>query len=331
MAHLKTLCKVPEKRKTIPVLSLAKFKDGYLTATNLDFWFHINASDMAPRLNDNTLYDPLSLKNELFDIESDISADDFPEFTNKGKELARIELNRDFVPLLEWVLKAASTEETRYYLNGVYFDPSGDVVATDGHRLHSLKHELKYTKGTKKADKVGFIMPRTAFKYAIWLLKETNIDHFSIAFHEYDKAVFYIGEHRIESKLIDGTFPQWRRVVPKHRKKTRFVQEEWKKIYKEAILLKKIGARGGRGPQAISIKEGAASFNTYITDKKDLKKYMIKTWDISTKTKEQIGFNARYASDMIDGDCFYGSSSDPVIVKGHKVVPLLAILMPLRV
>ena len=72
MAHLKTLCKVPEKRNTIPVLKLAKFKDGYLTATDMDFWFHVNASDMAPRLKNDTLYDPLSLKNELFDIESDL-------------------------------------------------------------------------------------------------------------------------------------------------------------------------------------------------------------------------------------------------------------------
>lgn len=325
MAHLKTLIKLPPKRNTIPVLGLVKFENGFLTATDIDFYLHVKAEDMAHRLKDKTLYDPLSLANELFDIESDIPATDFPEMGTKGEVAATVTMDKDFIPLLEWVLKAASTEAARYYLNGVYFDPEGQVVATDGHRLHCFEHKLKHTAKAKK-DQKGYIIPRTDLRLALSLLKETNIDKFDITFYDNARADFHIGDHLLESKLIDGTFPAWRRAVPKHRKKTKLNPEEWKNIVKDAMLLKRIsGIDKLSKPIAVSITAGEATFKTYIESQP------FKTWKISTDTKVTIGFNAKYAAAQMPGDCYYGDTTDPIVIKGSGVVPTLGILMPMRV
>ena len=325
MAHLKTLIKLPPKRNTIPVLGLVKFENGFLTATDIDFYLHVKAEDMAHRLKDKTLYDPLSLANKLFDIESDIQATDFPEMGTKGEVAATVTMDKDFIPLLEWVLKAASTEAARYYLNGVYFDPEGQVVATDGHRLHCFEHKLKHTAKAKKAQK-GYIIPRTGLRLALSLLKETKLDKFDITFYDNDRADFHIGDHLLESKLIDKTFPDWRRVVPKHQKKTKFNPEEWKTIVKDAMLLKKIGGMGWLSNIiAVSITAGEATFKTYIDSQP------VKTWKISTHTKVTIGFNAKYAADQMPGDCYYGDAQEPIVIKGSGVVPTLGVLMLLRV
>ena len=323
MAHVKTLCKLPSKRCSIPVLGMVKFADGYLTTTDMDFYIKIEASDMAHRLTDDTLYDPLSLQNELFDIESSISSRDFPHMGSYGAEKASVELNKDFIPLLEWLLKAAGNDARRHYLNGVYFDPAGQVVATDGHRLHSFEHKLNHTSKVKK-EQEGYIIPKKTMKYALCLLKETNIDAFSITFYGNNKAEIKIGPHLIETKLVDGTFPNWRRVVPEHRKKTNFDPIEWQKIVKEATLLKKIGGMGFSKSVFVKIIDGEAEFTTHIESQP------IKKWHISTNTKEIIGFNARYAADLMPGDWFYGSPGDPIVIKGFDVVPLTGVLMPMR-
>lgn len=104
-----------------------------------------------------------------------------------------------------------STEETRYYLNGVFFetDTSGlelRAVATDGHRLGSRKVTLPAA--TKPEGK--FIVPREAVDALHKLIGGAEV---RVSFT--DTHVEFTGNGVfIRSKLIDGTFPDWRRVVP---------------------------------------------------------------------------------------------------------------------
>jgi len=110
---------------------------------------------------------------------------------------------------------AISTEETRYYLNGIYLHvtknegvPVIRAVATDGHRLARV--ELVLPEGA--AAMPGIIIPRKTVLELRKLVDESQ-DEVQVALSE-TKIRFTIGEAALTSKLIDGTFPDYDRVIP---------------------------------------------------------------------------------------------------------------------
>lgn len=98
---------------------------------------------------------------------------------------------------LRAALIAASTEQVRYYLNGVYVDPKGYLVSTDGHRLFCAKLDL-----TDVPPFDGWIMSREALKRALTGYKAQTINI----------CPNRIGD--IACSPVDGNYPDWRRVVP---------------------------------------------------------------------------------------------------------------------
>lgn len=101
--------------------------------------------------------------------------------------------------ILKAALVCASTENVRvrYYLNGVYVDPKGFLVSTDGHRLFCGKIDLADTPAFG-----GWIIPSDAIKRALTGYKADTIT---------------IAPDRVGAilcALVDGFFPDWRRVVP---------------------------------------------------------------------------------------------------------------------
>jgi DNA polymerase-3 subunit beta len=99
--------------------------------------------------------------------------------------------------LLRAALICASTEKVRYYLNGVYVDPTGYVVSTDGHRLFCGKIDVSDLPEFK-----GWIIPSDVIKRALTGYKNKTIT---------------ISPDRcgdISCQPIDGTYPAWRRVLP---------------------------------------------------------------------------------------------------------------------
>lgn len=105
------------------------------------------------------------------------------------------------VDLLKAAHACVSTEETRYYLNGVFVDPRGWLVSTDGHRLFAAR--ISGIEGTLPAE--GVIIPRDTIKKALTGYNK-NIPTITLD----DKT---LGD--IVCAFVDGTFPQWERVVPK--------------------------------------------------------------------------------------------------------------------
>lgn len=99
--------------------------------------------------------------------------------------------------VLKAALICASTEQVRYYLNGVYVDPKGFLVSTDGHRAFVGKIDL-----TDVPAFDGWIICRDVLKRALTGYKADTIT---------------IAPDRVGNSLcqpIDGTYPDWRRVVP---------------------------------------------------------------------------------------------------------------------
>lgn len=112
-----------------------------------------------------------------------------------------------------------STEETRYYLNGIHFhvkDGRVVAVATDGHRLGVLPVEIDAAAfGDRK-----IIVPRPAVKVLAALLRRRDEKTVRVEFHGDANGIlrtsFVLDGVRLDTKLIDGTFPEYQRVFPQN-------------------------------------------------------------------------------------------------------------------
>lgn len=133
-----------------------------------------------------------------------LPANDFPSLSAAGFS---VEMRLDLAALLSPVAFAISTEETRYYLNGVFLhavDGRLRAVATDGHRLAAVY-------GPECADVPAIIVPRKT----VGLIPDGEID---LAVSD-SRIRFTKGETVITSKLVEGTFPDYDRVIPKNNDK----------------------------------------------------------------------------------------------------------------
>ena len=119
------------------------------------------------------------------------------------------------VECLKAVFPFGSKEETRYYLNGVYAE-SGLLVATDGHRLAAIKPALMESQGA------GFIIPSATIKQVLSikagkreeLFCEFNTETGVATVYTLDRDKNRDSKGAFPFKPIDGTFPEWRRVIP---------------------------------------------------------------------------------------------------------------------
>lgn len=112
------------------------------------------------------------------------------------------------IDMLEAALICASREKTYYYLNGVYVDPAGLVVATDGHRLFAGD----FTPDNSRADLpafAGWIIPRDALQRA---LKAAPKRAKNPAARVLEISPERVGD--VVCRPVDGSFPDWRRVIP---------------------------------------------------------------------------------------------------------------------
>src|SRR5437868_9786043 len=133
----------------------------------------------------------------------------------------------DLKRLIDKTQFAISTEETRYYLNGIYLHTAGTAkaatlraVATDGHRLAQV--ELPLPAGANGMP--GVIVPRKTVG-EVQRLIEDNEAEITVELSQ-GKIRFTLGEVVLTSKLIDGTFPDYARVIPVGNDKELIVDEQ---------------------------------------------------------------------------------------------------------
>ena len=235
---------VVEKKNTLPILSnvLLLLKDNKLciVATDLDIIFYDEIKDVKIINEGSTttsaaiLYDILrkiSSNSELsFDLKSKnklslksensdfnllcLPTDNFPTFAHEfeGKEIS-LNSNR-LLKLLNKTRISISNDDTRHYLNGVFLhltEAHGRIfltgVATDSHRLSSSSLEIENTD-----DFTSLILPRKTVFQLCNLLSETS-DELKMQTSE-NKIKFTLGNVKLISKVIDGKFPDYKKVVP---------------------------------------------------------------------------------------------------------------------
>ena len=237
---LSAVASIVEKRHTLPILSnvLIEAKDKQLTLTATDLEMQIslviatesttalNTTLSARKLLDICRSLPESSDINLTAAESRITlkagksrfnlqtlpAADYPLMSkaiSTNNLLITIAQNK-LKQLLKQVEFAMAQQDIRYYLNGLLIEVNGNklsVVGTDGHRLSFTCTEL-----AKSYDKQEFILPRKTVIELIKLLDDSEHDA-SIEISQ-AQVNFSFGEIRLISKVIDGKFPDYNRVIP---------------------------------------------------------------------------------------------------------------------
>ena len=239
-----------EKKNTLPILSnvLLDAKNGKLSiiATDLDLVFYDEISEIqinregATTTSATILYDILRKISGNSDIEFDLKnenklnlttdssdfnllclpIDNFPNFTNDF-ESDEISLSKSkLLSLLNKTKISISNDDTRHYLNGIYLHLTESEnrtyltgVATDSHRLSSSSVEID---AGKKFNSI--ILPKKTVFQMCNLLVDVN-EKVLIQTSE-SKIQFKIGKTKLISKVIDGKFPDYKKVVPTDNDKT---------------------------------------------------------------------------------------------------------------
>ncbi|MGN7962614.1 DNA polymerase III subunit beta [Brucella sp. 22210] len=336
LAHaLATVTRAIESRNSIPILAnvLLAVEDGQLRLTGTDLDVEITTSlpvldcqpgsvtvpgkmlaDIAKRaMGDVTLAldeGRLTVASGRSRYKLDVlPAEDFPSFS-AGKFDTTLEL--DLAALVAPCVHCISTEETRYYLAGVYLhtvDGRLVAVATDGHRL------MRNT-GPEGTLEYGVILPRKL----VGLLPKGAV---TVELSQ-NKVRVRSGPTVITSKLIDGTFPDYVRVIPTGNSNVLTVD-------RQALIkaVERVAAVADDKSRAVKFAVGDV-LRLMLADKA--------SDEVSIEFEGEpleIGFNARYVNDMLGAldelsvRFALSDAGSPAVVKGEG--EWTAVLMPLRV
>jgi len=315
--HTKTLLSVAGgSYKTIPIVSQICVKDGYAYATDVDH------SVAVPCTLENGMYYHETIKVGEF-IKSSLPIEDFPEVQICKEDYKGIvTMGLKEINALRWVLAAASDDECRYYLQGVYFDLDG-VVATNGHVLHGFDFKPNY-----KPDVThGEIIDKGHIKTILDLYYEVGAGTISIEIFE-GRFICSINDCVVKGKTINGSFPDWRRVVPEYEKSTEFNCKEFTDIKDLVKAFHRISGGGGESGVTIGNKTIRANYSPDDVNAE---------WPTTIDLPHETGFNLKYICGLPSGKLYYPSAIqgsyivDPLVLKSdYAGVSKFAAIMPLR-
>ena len=261
--------------------------------------------------------------------------DDFPVIV-EGELPTSFELPaRELAELIDRTRFAISTEETRYYLNGIFLHVSDEqrpvlkAAATDGHRL--ARYTIDRPEGA--AGMPDVIVPRKAVGELRKLLEEALDSNVQIDLSA-SKIRFALGGEGgvvLTSKLIDGTFPDYSRVIPTGNDK--LLKLDPKSFYEGVDRVATIATEKTR---AVKMGLDADKVTLSVTSPDN----GTAAEEIAAEYKSdgfEIGFNANYLKDIlsqIDSDIVELHLADagaPTLIRKDENSPALYVLMPMRV
>ena len=350
---------VVERRNTVPILSNVLIETNSskvsFTATDMDMDIVeetncIVSSQGKATLVAHTLHDIVrklpdgsEIKIQLNDLNVEVSAgkskfilptlpvDDYPVMTNveKGHEFNVQSI--DLASLIDNTKFAISSEETRYYLNGIFLHiPEANkeklrVVATDGHRL--AQAEIPIPEGAQ--DMPGIILPKKAVGEIRKLTDGTDGEIKIIISNS--KAQFIFPNSVLTTKLIDGSFPDYQRVIPKENLNKLVVSNTQ---FSRAIdRVSTVSMEKSRAVK-LSLSNNLLSLNVNSHDLGDASEDLEIDYNYDNLN---IGFNSKYLLDIasqIQGneiEILLSDSASPALITDPDQDGVIFVLMPMRV
>ena len=350
-----------ERKNTLPILSnvLLEITNNKLNvvATDLDIVFFDEISDFKSEKEGSTttsatvLYDILrklpsnldvsftlqnenklsiSAENSKFNLLC-LPVDNFPNFKESFKTNG-VNLDREkFLHLLNKTKISMSNDETRHYLNGIFIHLTESNqrsyltgVATDSHRLSSSSIPLE-----KIQDFVPFILPKKAVFQLCNLLQESKEQ---ILLHSGDSKIqFKIGSSKIISKIIDGKFPDYKKVVPQGNNKTLAVNAKDFIQSIERVTTVSIDRKEG---VKIAIKKDQIQLFVNSSSSGEGNEVLKASYNSDDLT---VGFNSRYlldiASEIEDEKLIMNlnDSISPVLIQDNSDKQSYFVIMPMKI
>lgn len=257
---------------------------------------------------------------------------DFPDLTASEFSHTFRMACADFKQLIDRTQFAISTEETRYYLNGIYLhalDVNGKdmlrAVATDGHRL--AQAEVEAPDGAMGMPNV--IVPRKAVSEVQKLLEAP--DAFVTVELSESKIRFTVEQVVLTSKLIDGTFPDYNRVIPTGNEKELVLDRA---AFASAVdRVSTIASDRGRAVK-LSLSDGQLVLSVNNPDSGSAEEEIAVSYGADAL---DIGFNSRYLLDITnqlsaDETTFMlNDPGSPTLIRESGEAGALYVLMPMRV
>jgi len=227
---------------------------------------------------------------------------------------------------------AISTEETRYYLNGVYMHASdgadGKVlrcVATDGHRLARIDAPLP--EGAEELP--GVIVPRKTVNELRKLLEDDEM-HIAVSVSE-TKIRFATPEITLTSKVIDGSFPDYTRVIPTGN--TRRLEVDAAEFAHAVDRVSTVSSERSRAVK-LSLDEDRLILTVNAPDSGAAEEELAVAYGDEPL---EIGFNAKYLLEIagqVDREnavFLFNSSGDPTLMREGNDESAVYVVMPMRV
>lgn len=254
-------------------------------------------------------------------------ADDFPELPEINDKTAVVFKMgvEEFKNSVNQVIIASSSDLTRPALTGVYFnvyDKTLAIASTDGYRLA----EKKLIKNVQ--SEVNVIVPATSLQDVLRVIDD-EMEEIEISFGE-DLVRFRLGEIEVISKIIDASYPDYRKLIPKNNEiKIEVNREELIRITKLAALFARRSASGSiiceaKKPNIFSVKSVASELGENDS--------IIET-EITEEGK--VNLNSRFLIDALnvldekDIIIEFANRLEPVILKNKKNNDYIHIVMPL--
>ncbi|MFN3076710.1 MAG: DNA polymerase III subunit beta [Alphaproteobacteria bacterium] len=238
----------------------------------------------------------------------------------------------DLRSLMDRTRFAISTEETRYYLNGIYLHAGRSdgvevlrSVATDGHRLARMDVPLP----PGAAGMPGVIVPRKTVGELCKLIDNVS-GEVEVRVSE-SKIRFAFDETVLTSKLIDGTFPDYERVIPEGNDK--ILQVNCKRLVEAVNLVSAVSVDKTRAIK-VSLSDGSLTLSAFGADSSSGVDELEAEYEAEAM---EIGFNARYLLDIlgqITGENVrfaLANSGSPTMVREAADASAVYVLMPMRV
>ena len=320
LTPLQSVCGIVEKRHTLPILSnvLIEKSGDQLTwlATDIEIQIRTHTTGAAGadktavtvgarKLQDilRSLPDSAEVSLELsekrmqvkagksrFNLQT-LPAEDYPRMSQAESEQVRLQLTqKQFKRLIGLVQYAMAQQDIRYYLNGLLLVVTGNevrVVATDGHRLAYASEQIE-----EAQSRTEVILPRKTILELSRLLSD-NDDVLDIRLSP-NQAQFRFGDIELVSKLIDGKFPDYERVIPQSHNKVITLSRTMllQSLHRAAILTNE-KFRGVR----LVLAPGSMKIISNNADQEEAQEEIEISYDAEAL---DIGFNVTYLLDVLN-------------------------------
>ena len=356
---------IVEVRHTLPILSnivlSAENNELSLSSTNLDIFcsdkidaeivnsgeisvpaitfFEIvkrlpSGSDVILSMGDEDTELILKCGRSKFNL-STLRTEDFPILSDKDLSTNFVISADELSRMIDKTKFAISNEETRYYLNGIFFHKAESnsikflrAVATDGHRL--AQYDIPLPQGAEEIT--GIIIPKKTVFELRKVLDDADGD-VSVSLNE-NKIKFSFNNLKIISKVIDGTFPDYTKVIPQNNDKKFKTNNSELKNAIDRVSAVAINEETKSKAIKLTIENNKLNLSVESQSKGSAKEEI----DISySNEKVEIGFNSRYLLDIcneVDGDEIDVNLLDsisPAIILDKTDENLFFVLMPMRI